>query len=186
MSGMIIGARMKSMFFDRARVKNAMDTASYHALLRFGQYVRGSAKGILRHGRSNWGRAPKSPSDHPTAWYRGGLLGKFLAYAYDPGGGVVIGPELVTGRGMGTEPHAGVTIPELLEEGGRVRMTRASAARLMALRPTMGALITGVRPHAGMIVTYRPMPYMGPAFEAGREKLKEFYQDAMEKYAHAA
>ena len=182
----MIGARMKSMFFDSPKVKNAMDRASYGALLRFGQYVRGSAKGILRHGQSAWGRAPKSPSDYTTQWYQGGLLSKFTFYAYDPGGGVVIGPELIQGPGMGEHAHAGVTIPQLLEEGGTVRMTKSSAARLVALRPYMGALVTTARPHAGMIVTYKPMPYMGPAFEAGREKLKEFFQDAMEKYAHAA
>jgi len=191
--GFRVPGGMKGIFFDSAKVKNALDTASYHALLRFGQYVRGAAKRIMAKGYSSYGEAASSPSTRDVPydiygkrskaiaearegkrWYQQGLLSKFTFYAYDPGGGVVIGPELKDGHGMGFGPYGSITVPELLEYGGVVGMTRRSARLLH--HPSWQS----------NRITYKPMPYMGPAFEAGREKLKEFYQDAMEKYAHAA
>ena len=175
--GLRIPGGMKHLFFDRALVKNSLDTASYHALLRFGQYVRGTAKRIMTAGRSSYGRAPHSPSLRHQQWgmavNQQALLKRFTFYGYDPARrSVVIGPELMRGRMLGFGPYGDVTVPELLEYGGTVTMTRSSARRLG-------------RPE-GSTATYPAMPYMGPAFEAGMAKLKGFYKDSMVKYSRAA
>ena len=159
-------------FFDSPHVRHALDAVTYRVLLRFGQYVRGTARSILAAGQSTYGRAPQSPSDRSMSWGQAGLLRRFVAYGYDPHGGVVIGPELLKGSGVGFGPYGTVTVPQLLEYGGTVPMDRRSLRRFR-------------RPE-GTRATYRPMPYMGPAFEKGMGKLQKFYDDAYKKLAHVA
>src|SRR6478609_7910736 len=76
-----------SFFFDKAIVKNAMDSASYKALLKAGSYIRTRARSSMR--RRKRASAPGAPpSVHK------GFLKNFTFFSWDPATrSVVVGPE---------------------------------------------------------------------------------------------
>ena len=158
-----IGWRVTALTFDAAPVKRALDSVEYHALRWFGADVRHDARKYLKRGRSPWGDAPDSEGGY-------GLLRRFVLYGFDRAhGSVVIGPKLLSGTAVGRGVYAGFTVPELLEQGGRVRMTDRSAGRL------------GVP--AGTRAQYDAMPYMGPAFENRLDRQDKYWQDSLKRYA---
>jgi hypothetical protein len=115
----------KQGFFDRAKVKKAVDAGTWRVLSKFGAYVRRKAKKSIhkRKGASPPGRPPHSHV---------GLLRKLILFAYDPQRkSVVIGPTLI---------RAGSEAPRLLEHGGEtIRRTKTKTRRLRYRpRPFMG------------------------------------------------
>ena len=82
-----------------------------------------------------------------------GLLRKFIFFGYDRADQtVVIGPVPLRSK-----PEA----PELLEHGGRVHRK------------------VGKRRRRVRAMTYRPRPYMGPAFEINKPKLPAMWKDSV-------
>jgi hypothetical protein len=136
---------LKGMFFTSPEVIRAMDDATYRALLRFGQYVRKTARHSIKSGEG-----PSAPGTPPHS--QTGLLKGHIYYGFDPAQrSVVIGPALL----RGAHGYREATVPEVLEYGGAVRGRD--------------------RKRRG----YPDRPYMGPAFEAGQEKLDEFWRDSV-------
>ena len=81
-----------------------------------------------------------------------GLLKSHIYYGFDPAQrSELIGPDL-----LGSSPYGETTIPEVLEEGGTVSHRRKPGDRHFAARP-----------------------FMGPAFEAGKGKLDDFWRDSI-------
>ena len=157
-----IGWRVKGLSFRAEAVKQALDKVEYHALRFFGADVRSDARKYLERGRSPWGDAPKSKGGR-------GLLHAGVLYGFDQASrSVVVGPQLLSGRGVGRGVYPGMTVPEVLEEGGTVRMTDASAK---ALHVPIGSR-----------ARYRAMPYMGPAFENRLEQLDRYWADSIQRY----
>lgn len=81
-----------------------------------------------------------------------GLLKKLIYFGYDPGRkSVVIGPTPLN--------RSGGEAPPLLEYGGRARR-KGRKGKLVA-------------------ATYRPRPFMGPAFEREKPKLPEMWANSI-------
>jgi len=98
--------KMKSMFFDRAKVKGAVDRAARKVLSKFGAFVRQTAKGSIRKRQK-----PSQPGTPPSS--HTGLLKRLIFFGFDPAKkSVVIGPAPL---------RAAVEAPPLLEYGGRAR-----------------------------------------------------------------
>ncbi|MEX1016018.1 MAG: hypothetical protein WDZ31_04660, partial [Phycisphaeraceae bacterium] len=121
----------KRMFFDRKRVIDATDRATRRVLSRFGAFVRQTARRSIRR-RKRPSRPGQPPSSHV------GLLRDRIFFGYDrERQSVVIGPAPINQR----SPYGTTTVPELLEEGGRVRR-REPGGRTKTLnyraRPFMG------------------------------------------------
>jgi hypothetical protein len=111
----------KQGFFDRAKVKKAVDAATRRVLSRFGAFVRTRARTSIRKRRGT------SPPGHPP-YSHVGVLRRLIFFAYDrPRRSVVIGPVLVRRDSQA---------PELFEHGGQtVRERRRLRYRP---RPYMG------------------------------------------------
>jgi len=126
----MIGMRIsqaKGLFFDRQRVKNAVDRTTRRVLSRFGAFVRTRAKSSIRKRKKS---APpgKPPSSHT------GLLKKFIFFGYDQyQQSVVIGPVKLNAQGQ--------EVPHTLEQGGVTAISygknRGKRIRVEA-RPFMG------------------------------------------------
>lgn len=101
----------KSNFFDRQKVRDAMDQETRRALSRFGAYTRQRARHSIRKRRGI--SPPGSPPYSHTH-----LLRRFILFSYDSTRkSAVIGPVLLN-RGTGEAPR-------LLEYGGQTtRRTR--------------------------------------------------------------
>jgi len=152
---------MKKLFFTSPAVKRALDKRTYHAFLRFGQYVRK----VARHSIVS-ASGPSKPGTPPHSHV--GLLKRMIFYAFALWSrSVVIGPTLVSGRNQGMRAYGTVSVPEVLEYGGTVRMTKDSARRAHLPRGTRA--------------DFRPRPFMGPAFEKGQEKLDTFWSESVVK-----
>ena len=142
MIGMKVKAA-KGLFFDRARVINAVDRTTRRNLSRFGAFVRQRARSSIRTRKRI-----SEPGQPPTN--RTGLLKRNIFFVYEPTRrSVVIGPVL-----LNTTSGA----PELLEHGGTViRQVRGRSVRM----------------------TYRPRPYMGPAFEEEHNQLEKLWRNSV-------
>ncbi|MBY0513082.1 MAG: hypothetical protein K2P78_04125 [Gemmataceae bacterium] len=125
----------KAAFFDRPKVKNAVDKATKQALSEFGAFVRTRSRSSIRK-RKKISPAGSPPSSHV------GTLKRLIFFGYDPGRkSVVIGP-VVGGPASGAPP--------LLEYGGsgkaghyrpRPFMGPAFATELPQAAPNFKALI---------------------------------------------
>lgn len=171
-----VGLRMaKRGFFNPEVVMKGVEAAERRAMGHFGGYVRKTAIRSMRHRRA-YSPPGKPPSRHV------GLIGRLTFYSYDPGrGSVVVGPLRARSRRQGT-----MTVPELLEHGGRVRrkVTRGLLRALYRARrhtPRAGEQFKALRPKLGRRVTmhYEPRPFMAPAFEAAKSHLPRFWKDSV-------
>lgn len=171
-----VGLRMaKRGFFNPEVVMKGVEAAERRAMGHFGGYVRKTAIRSMRHRRAY------SPPGEPPSRHVG-LIGRLTFYSYDHArGSVVVGPVLARGRRQGT-----MTVPELLEHGGRVRRkvtmgllrslyearrhTPRAAAQFKALRPKLNQRVT---------MRYEPRPFMAPAFEAAKADLEPFWKDSV-------
>ena len=168
-----IGWRVKGLSFKSEVVKQALDKVEYHALRLFGADVRSDARKYLERGHSPWGVAPNSKKGS-------GLLRAGVLYGFDQASrSVVVGPQLLSGRGVGRGPYPGLTVPELLEEGGTVRMRSQNIRSIIQLH--VGE-VDWAPPRWGRPARYRAMPYMGPAFENRLARLDKYWADSIKKY----
>ena len=162
---MKIDVRIKSLFFDRAKVLRAVNAARRKALSKAGAFIRETAKRSIKErvGRSAPpGHPPYSPvgakrrrinqqrKREGKAPIRGGFKGiKHILFGYDPAAeSVVIGP-------VGLQ---GSNVPNVLEFGGTSTVSRFRNGRLVDER-----------------VRISPHPYMGPALEKERSKLSKLW-----------
>ena len=113
MLGLTLSAA-KASFFDREKVKNAIDADTRKVLSKFGAYVRQRAKTSIRK-RRGISRPGMPPHSHV------GLLRKLILFAFDEGRrSVVIGPVLL---------RPGSQVPSLLEYGGETTIFHAKSKR---------------------------------------------------------
>ena len=121
----MIDMRIKSMFFDRAKVIRATDKASRAALSKAGAFIRQSARTSIRP------RKGTSPPGSPPYSHTGDLRRRIL-FGYDASSkSVVVGP-LRFKKGEA---------PPLLEFGGRVKRITRGGKKVTAVykpRPFMG------------------------------------------------
>jgi hypothetical protein len=137
MATAFIDMRVKDLFFDRPKVRRAVDRATRRALSKSGAFIRQRARTSMRRRRGS--SAPGSP---PHA--HEGSLRRMLFFAYDPapdGGSVVVGP-------VGFRRSEA---PNTLEFGGAATVTRRRNGR------------GGKRVVETRRVRIEARPYMGPA-----------------------
>jgi hypothetical protein len=110
----------KQGFFDRAKVKNAVDAGTRRVLSRFGAFVRQRAKTSIRK------RKGTSPPGSPP-YSHVGLLRKLILFAYDSQRkSVVIGPTMI---------REGSQAPRLLEHGGDTILETRRGRKQARYRP---------------------------------------------------
>lgn len=146
----------KKGFFDRDAVVKALDKVTFKALSRFGGNVRLTAqRSIRKESKKHKVSEPgKPPITHPSPGDF--LLRKWILYSYDQvRKSVVIGPAVLPGA-------AGPPALQALEYGGKVRIKGKGRDR---------------------VVTIRARPFMNPAFELGKKKLPQFFEEAAAKVA---
>jgi len=134
----VIGARVKTLFFDAKAVTSAVDQASRRVLSRFGAFVRQRARSLIRTRRAA-SRPGQPPSSHE------GSLRRLIFFGYEPGTkNVVIGPTPFT-----SSPSA-----DLLEQdhkaGGVRRIRRRRGGKTVTMtyraRPFMGPAMDAEKP----------------------------------------
>ena len=158
-----------SLFFDRDAVLRYMDKVTRKAMSKFGANVRQRAMTsmpktdkVSRPGsppsdhlglaRKRWNKRRKAEGKAPMASGFRGL--RHILFAYEPSSaGVVIGP--IARRGIGV-------VPPLLEYGGVGRFWSSKDATFK----------TG---------TYRPRPFMGPAFTEEQKTLPAIWDWARQQ-----
>lgn len=134
-------AQVKSLFFDRVGVQRKLDKVTRAKLNKFGARTRLTARSSIR----NAPKKDKRPRPGKPPRNRTGRLKTSIFYAFDPAAeSVVIGP-LDFGSGRR------VTVPRLLEEGGR-----------------------NDKGHS-----YSQFPFMQPAFELNIAKVNELFKDIL-------
>ena len=130
----MIGMVTKQMFFDRAKVKKAVDKGVRKVFSKFGAFVRTAARHSIRKRK-----AVSEPGQPPSSHV--GLLRKLIYFGYDPSRkSVVIGP---------TPLHGTAEAPPLLEYGGRARRRGRKGRNVMATyraRPFMGPAFEREKP----------------------------------------
>lgn len=136
MADPLASMKVTALFFDRPKVRRAVDRAKRRALSKAGAFVRQRARTSMRRRR---GSAPPGQPPHAHE----GSLRRLLFFAYDPSAdSVVVGPVKLNKPGEA---------PSVLEFGGRAtierRRTRKSGRRVVERRR----------------VRVEARPYMGPA-----------------------
>ena len=133
----LIEMRVKHLFFDRPKVKRAVDRAQRRALSKAGAFIRQRARTSMRKRR---GSAPPGQPPHAHE----GSLRRLLLFGYDRASdSVVVGP--VGFRRGGA--------PSTLEFGGRATVTRRRTMR------------DGKRVIKSKRARIEARPYMGPALK---------------------
>jgi hypothetical protein len=170
----MIDARLKSLFFDRKAVMDKMDAGTRRVLSKFGAFVRTRARSSIRKRKK-----PSAPGSPPSS--HNGMLKNNIFFAYEPTRrNVVIGPtkaNTVHFDGDG-RPVRG-TVPEVLEEGGEIRVLevfkygRWQRADLRSRRQ-LANLPTRLR-----TIKIAKRPYMGPAFEQEKKNLPSLWANAI-------
>jgi len=117
---------MRSGFFDRQAVVDALDAATRSVLGRFGDRVRKAARSSIRETKSD---KPSKPGKPPRS--RTGALRQGIVYAYDPNEkSVVIGPMKL---------NRSTPAPALHELGGTARIVEKDRVKtaMYPARPYM-------------------------------------------------
>ncbi len=132
----MIDLRIKQMFFDRTKVKRAVDAARRRVLSKAGAFIRQTARTSIRK-RKGTSKPGSPPHSHV------GLLRRFILFGYDKqSDSVVIGP-------VGFKASAA---PRVLERGGTTTVTRRRRGRRserrvrIAARPYMQPSLEKERP----------------------------------------
>jgi len=139
MAAPLASMKVKALFFDRPKVKRAVDRAQRRALSKAGAFIRQRARTSMRKRK---GSAP--PGSPPYA--HEGSLRRLLFFAYDPASGSVV---------VGPVGFRNSTAPNTLEFGGRATVTRRRR------RPRND----GKRVIESRRVRIEARPYMGPALK---------------------
>lgn len=148
---MIVTMHLKAFFFDRERVKRAVDAAKLRVLSQIGGTIRKIVRHSIRQ-RENFNLA--SPPGRPPYSHQG-LLRRLILYGYDRGSdSVVVGP--VGSRGS--------VVPNVLEFGGMSTRTSWDAVnhRIVEKR-----------------VRIRPRPYMRPALARELPKIPDRWRGSV-------
>jgi|SRR5699024_8409833 len=182
----IKSATAKDLFFDRAKVLAEIDRQTAKVLSRFGGFVRKTARRSIRRRKkvSEPGQPPSAHSDEI----------KNILYYYDRfRQSIIIGPV-----GLNSSPYGGVTVPQLLEEGGDVTTQfwlgkktkkRGKPAEITWLNPNKvtGHINKAIYFHASdapkVKAHYEARPFMQPAFDEWLEKLDEFWASSISRRA---
>lgn len=124
--------KVKTLFFDSAKVVKSVDAGTRRVLSRFGAFVRRTAKGGIRKRKAS--SAPGSPPSSHT-----GLLKRFIFFGYDPSRrSVVIGPTRLTENNRGDAPAN-------LEYGGMATLNKSNIK--IRPRPFMGPAFEKEKPN---------------------------------------
>ena len=142
--------RMKSLFFDRPKVRKAVDRGKRRALSRAGAFIRQRARTSIRRRRRS-SRPGEPPSSHT------GLLRRFILFGYDrQRDSVVVGP-------VGFRRSQA---PNVLEFGGRTIVESGRARRSGRARKKRTVRIAA-------------RPYMRPALEKERSNLPAVWRNSV-------
>ena len=136
----MINMKIKALFFDRPKVRRAVDRAKRRALSRAGAFIRQRARTSIRKrkGVSLPGQPPRSHE---------GSLRRLILFGFDRASdSVVVGPARLNRPGEA---------PSTLEFGGRATVTRRRT------RPRKD----GKRVIESRRVRIAARPYMGPALQ---------------------
>lgn len=143
-------AQVKSLFFDREKVRRAMSDGDRKAFSKAGAFIRTGARGLLRKSKkiSEPGKPPRMHE---------GSIKRLLFFAFDPASkSAVVGPARFK---KGVAPH-------LLEKGGTVQ----GDGRVIYITRAVGRDRSGRFRSEGKdrielhgAINYRPRPFMGPA-----------------------
>lgn len=147
-------AAAKENFFDTEKVRQAVDQATLRNLSKIGAFVRTRSRSSIRKRKS--ASNPGSPPSSHT-----GLLKDLIFFGLERGSepNVVIGPVLANRSMRGAKPQAGMTGPQILEDGGDMEID-----------------------HHGKLRTVRiePRPYMKPAFDyVITQELDKIWKDSI-------
>lgn len=163
---------VKESFFDRERVQRAVDRGRRIALNRIGGFLRTTTRRSMRRRAG-----PSEPGKPPHAHV--GLLRDQLFYSYDQvADSVVVGPALLRHKGQDGAP-VNATIPQVLEEGGRIQVREVKRGDSWKRAKTSRAAAGGVTRTTEVPVAARPS--IGPALETARkaDKLAPFWKDVV-------
>jgi hypothetical protein len=144
------GFRLKRLSFSPRTVLDATDRATRRVLMRFGSFVRRTARQSIRRSKkiSEPGRPPKSHT---------GAVKRLIFFSYDSGPpSVVIGPALFRSRKVKQFPLG----LEALEYGGAIRRRGRFGFRTKRR-------------------VYKARPFMGPAFDREHPKLSGMWKDSI-------
>ncbi|MCL4199681.1 MAG: hypothetical protein KJZ69_19460 [Phycisphaerales bacterium] len=132
----MLDLRIKQMFFDRPKVKRAVDAARRKVLSKAGAFIRQTARTSIRKRKCT--RKPGAPPHSHV-----GLLRRFILFGYDrQSDSVVVGP-------VGFKAS---TAPRVLERGGTTTVTRRKRGKRtdrrvrIAARPYMQPALEKERP----------------------------------------
>ncbi len=132
----MLDLRIKELFFDRPKVKRAVDAARRKVLSKGGAFIRQTARTSIRK-RKGTSKPGSPPYSHV------GLLRRFILFGYDrQSESVVIGPVGIKGS----------TAPRVLEQGGKTTATRRRRGKRterrvrVAARPYMNPALEKERP----------------------------------------
>lgn len=165
---------LKSAFFDRQKVTDAVGKANRRVMSKAGAFVRRRAQTSIRP-RKDASQPGQPPSSHS------GILRRFIFFAYDQdAGGVVVGP-MKTNQvffGRDRKPVTG-TVPQVLEYGGSITILE-----VFKWGSWRRADLRSKRRNAGMPTRYRTVeikarPFMHPALDKERPKFAEMFKNAV-------
>lgn len=140
---------VKASFFDRQKVKSAVDRATRRVLSKFGAFVMRRARTSIRK-RKKASDPGQPPSSHV------GTLRKGIFFAFVPPDDVIIGPVLTNQSARGAKPLS-TTVPSILERGGFIAITRKGKTRRAKVEAR---------------------PFMKPAFDDEKKNLMRLWAGA--------
>ena len=164
---MAIGMDIKKLFFDRPKIKRAVDKAKRGVLSRAGAFIRQTARTSIRKRK---GTSPPGSPPHSHL----GLLRRFILFGYDERtDSVVVGPAKLAKAG---------DAPHTLEFGGAAVAKRTMVVRVGDTgRDRRGRFARGKRQlvEAGTRLVYKPRPYMGPAMKKELPKFPQLWRNSI-------
>lgn len=168
----VITMRMKDMFLDRPVITRAVGAARIKVLKHAGGFARTTARRSIRR-RKGVSLPGKPPYSHV------GLLRDRLFFGYDTvTQSVVVGPEKLAKFGA---------VPYMLEYGGTTIAKRNirfpnKMGTIRKSRSKKRSVRRAAKTHIikqGTVMTIKPRPYMGPAFDATLEKFPQMWRDSI-------
>lgn len=167
---------VKMAIEEGSELQRSLDKAYYKVHSRFGAYVRADARERFRS-RSRKAKPMQGPTN------RMGLVKDNIYFSViHSGRDVLIGPA----RLPRMPRYSGRTVPEILENGGRVtrRITNGFLHSIREDGIIDEEAFYRLKAKEGELATfnYRPHPYMGPAFRENKPELDNLWHNAL----HAA
>lgn len=176
--------KLKSSFFDRAKVLDKVDKATVRNLSKAGAYIRRTAKGLIRKvGKKGNASKPGTPPKSRT-----GVLRDRIVFIYDDARrSVVVGPAGInqTYKQGDGKPTKG-TVPEVLEYGGEINVLEYFAdtkdgdgAWLPAKSVGYNRNVLKGKQTRLRVVKIEARPYMGPAYQKNEKVVADFWRDSV-------